>query len=309
MNNRLPPPAVSTSHPADREARLGVAYGLAAYGAWGLVPIYFKQVVHVDPLEVLVHRVIWSVALLALMLLLTGRFRDAVRAIAHKKTMLLLAGTTVLIAINWYLFIWAVGQNLVLQASLGYFINPLVNVLLGFVFLRERLRPLQTASVALAAGAVAYLTLSGGEFPWIALTLAMSFGFYGLLRKVARVGATAGLAAETTALLPAAIGYAVYLHMTGASVFANVSRYDDALLIAAGAVTTIPLLWFANAAKRLRLATLGFLQYIAPTGHFLLAVLVYRETFDLTRGISFVCIWTALGLYSFDTVRAQRRRP
>lgn len=290
-------------------ARTGVAYGLAAYIAWGTVPVYFKAVSHVSELEVIAHRVIWSVVLLVILLKVKGRWHEAVRSIADRRVIATLVGTTGLIALNWFLFIWAIGHDELLQASLGYFINPLINVLLGFVFLRERLRPMQTVSVALAGIVVLYLAFGGGEFPWIALTLATSFGLYGLLRKTVRVDALTGLTAETSMLFPFAAGYLVYLRAVGNGVFGATTISEDLLLMFAGVITSVPLLWFTNAAKRLRLATLGFLQYIAPTGQFLLAVLAYGEPFDRTRAISFACIWVALGLYSFDTLRAQRRQP
>ncbi len=289
-----------------RSARAGVIYGLAAYGWWGLVPIYFKLVVQVPAVEVLAHRVVWSVLLLAVWMRIRGRWRVAAVALRDRSTVLTLLGTTTLIAGNWYLFIWAVGHDRILQASLGYFINPLVNVLLGFVFLGERLRKWQTVSVALAAAGVIYLTVGYGRFPWIALILAGSFGSYGLLRKVAPVDALIGLTAETLLLLPLALAYLVYAGVGQHLTFGHGPRTLDLLLMAAGVVTAVPLLWFTNAAKRLRLATMGFLQYLAPTGHFLLAVIVYREPFVLDHAITFGCIWTALAVYSFDTVRAAR---
>ena len=294
----------SLSEPATRAARVGVAYGIVAYGWWGLVPIYFKAVATVPAVEVLAHRILWSVVLLAVWMRLRGRWPAAVAAMRSRRTVITLLATTVLIAGNWYVFIWAVANDHVLQASLGYFINPLVNVLLGFVFLGERLRTWQTLAVALAAAAVLYLTLVYGQFPWIALILAGSFGVYGLLRKTAKVDAPVGLTVETTLLLPLALAYLTYAGVEGELVFGARSRWMDLLLILAGAVTALPLLWFTNAVRRLRLATLGFLQYIAPTGHFLLAVGLYHEPFTAAHGITFGCIWTALVIYSIDTARS-----
>jgi len=284
-----------------------VAYGLSAYLVWGLVPIYFKAVAHIAPLEVVAHRVVWSVVLLVALNLVLGRGRAAVRAVAKRRTLLTLLGTTGLIAVNWYLFIWAVGHNLVLQASLGYFINPLVNVMLGFVFLGERLRPLQRVSVALAGLVVVALAVAGGAFPWIALTLAFSFGFYGLLRKTAPVDGLTGLTTETLLLLPAALAYIAYAGRTGVAAFSWDGWPDNALLIFSGVVTAIPLLLFTAGARRLRYATMGFMQYVAPTGHFLLAVFLYREPFDSIRALTFGMIWVALILYTVDTVRASRQ--
>jgi chloramphenicol-sensitive protein RarD len=291
-----------------RTARVGVGYGLLAYGWWGLVPIYFKAVETVPALEVLAHRIVWSVILLVVWLRIQGRWRVAASALRDRRTAITLLATTVLIAVNWYLFIWGVANDQVMQASLGYFINPLVNVLLGFVFLRERLRRWQTFSVALATVGVVYLTVGYGQFPWLALALAGSFGLYGLLRKTAPVDAPVGLTAETVLLLPMALAYLVYQFYVGSLTFGAESRTMDALLIFAGAVTALPLLWFTNSARRLRLATLGFLQYIAPSGHFLLALL-YGEPFTVEHAVSFGCIWTALAIYSVDTARgAQARR-
>jgi len=305
MNRRAPEP-VTASEELRRSARVGVAYGLAAYLSWGLVPIYFKAVARVAPLEVLAHRVIWSVTLLAALMLARRRFRLVLDAAGSRRTMMTLLGTTVLIACNWFMFIWAVANNHVLQASLGYYINPLVNVLLGVLFLKERLRPGQTVSVVLAATGVTFLALSYGRLPWIALMLAGSFGLYGLLRKTAPVGSLVGLTVETALLAPLAVGYALYLWFTENGSFACGDLGIDGLLAFAGVVTAVPLLWFTSAARRLRLTTMGFLQYLAPTGHFLLAVLAYREPFTAAQAVTFVCIWAALAIYSFDTVRASR---
>jgi chloramphenicol-sensitive protein RarD len=293
-----------------QRTRAGSALALAAYSWWGLVPIYFKAVAHVGALEVLAHRVVWSVPLLFGLAALQRRVRSGLEAVRTPLTALTLAATTTLIATNWFTFIWAVSSDRVLQASLGYYINPLVSVALGFVFLQERLRRLQTLAVILATIGVVYLTLSYGEFPGVALILAVSFGLYGLLRKTAKVDSVVGLGVETTVLLPLAIGYAVHLWLRGKMSFTSVSFGTDVLLIAAGAVTAIPLLCFTAAARRLRLATIGFLQYLAPTGHFLLAVVLYDEAFTIHHLICFAFIWTALGLYTWDTLvlRSRLRR-
>jgi chloramphenicol-sensitive protein RarD len=288
-------------------ARAGVMYGLAAYAWWGLVPIYFKAVAHVPAMEVLAHRIVWSVVLLAVLMRVYGRWRAAIESLRTRQTVITLCGTTLLLAVNWFTFIWAVAHEEVLQASLGYFINPLLNVLLGFVFLRERLRRWQTFSVALAAAGVTYLTISYGQMPYIALILATTFGFYGLLRKTAKVDALVGLTVETMLIGPFALAYLIYLGVGGVGLFGTVSLTTDGLLALAGVVTAVPLLWFANAARRLRLSTLGFLQYIAPSGHFLLAVVAYGEAFTVTHLITFTCIWIALAIYSIDTARAARR--
>jgi chloramphenicol-sensitive protein RarD len=283
---------------------MAVVYALGAYLSWGVIPSYFKLLTHVPPLVVLAHRVAWSVAFLSLLLSLQGRWGDVVRAIRNRRTLVLLSCSTVMIAVNWYVFIWAVSNGHVLYASLGYFINPLVNVLLGVAVLRERLRGGQVAAIALAAIGVGVLTISTGGVPWVALSLAFSFGFYGLLRKSADVGPLAGLSVETAILFPLAL-----LVTTGhapAAVLPNGTPHVDGrtfgLLATAGVVTAVPLLLFAAGAKRLRLTTLGFLQYLAPTCQFLLAVFAYHEPFRREQLVSFGFIWAALAAYTLASV-------
>lgn len=289
-----------------KQARVGVAYGLAAYMWWGLVPLYFKAVKDIAALEVLAHRVIWSVLLLSLLMWVFGKWRVAMGSLRSTRTVLILIGSTVLIAANWFIFIWAVANDRVLEASLGYFTNPLVNVLLGVVFLKERLTRWQTASVMLAATGVTYLAVFYGETPVVALALAFSFAFYGLLRKIVAVDALVGLTIETIFLLPLAILYAVYVAVAGSGSFMSASRADTVLLMMAGIVTAVPLLWFTNAARRLRLSTLGVLQYIAPSLQFLLAVAIFGESFTVHHMVTFALIWTALLIYSADAVRSTR---
>jgi len=292
--------------PRDRESTLGVIYGLAAFVWWGVCPLYFKAVAHVAPDEVLAHRVLWSLLLLLVLLKLRGRLPMLRQALTHGPTARTLALTSALISVNWFVFIWAVGRGFLLEASLGYFINPLVNVLLGFVFLGERLRRLQTVSVILAALAVTWLTLRVGRVPVIALTLAFSFGFYGLLRKTVRADGMTGLTAETLLLAPFAAAWLLHLEARDALAFVHRDLRTDLLLPAAGVVTALPLVWYANAARRLRYATVGFLQYAAPSLQFLLAVVAFGEPFTRTHLAAFACIWTALGLYSWDSWRALR---
>ena len=292
----------STPHAS---ARTGVIYGVAAYVLWGLVPIYFKAVKDVSVLEVLAHRIVWSTVFLVLLTLLWQSWRTAFAAMRSRRTVLTLCLTALLIAGNWYGFIWAVEHEIVMQASLGYFINPLVNVLLGFVFLREHLRRWQTLSVILAGVGVVFLTIEGGRFPSLALFLAFSFGFYALLRKTAPVDPLSGLTIETLILTPPAVAFLAYEMVQGQAAFGAVSLRLNFTLMAAGLVTAIPLLWFAAAARRLRLATLGFIQYVTPTGHFLLA-LAYGEEFARAHLVAFVCIWIALVIYSIDTALHSR---
>jgi chloramphenicol-sensitive protein RarD len=289
--------------PAGSEARIGFLYGAAAYLFWGLAIFYFKAVGRVAPMEILAHRILWSVPLLLAWLAARGRLGDLRAVLRAPRTIAILLVTTVLIAINWFVFIMAVESGRVVQASLGYYINPLLNVLLGMVFLGERLRPVQWVSVALAATGVAYLAVSFGSIPFISLILAGSFGLYGLLRKTVPADGPVGLAVETCLLLPVVLGFLIARAGRGEMAFLHVSRSIDVLLLLAGLVTTLPLLWFTNAVRRLRLATIGFLQYLSPSLQLLLAVLVYDEPFTRTHLVTFSCIWAALGLYSADALR------
>jgi chloramphenicol-sensitive protein RarD len=293
-------------HAEQAAARLGLLFGLGAYGLWGIIPIYFRFLMHLPVLEVLAHRILWSFVFLIALLILMRRFRDLPRVLCSRDVMLRLIASTVLIAINWYTYIYAVSVERVLEASLGYFITPLVNVLLGIVFLKERLRAVQLAGLLLAAGGVANLALRGSGVPWIALTLAGSFAFYGLLRKTAAVDATLGLFVETLLLAPVALGWLVVLQLRGASEALAAGPSSLLILAVAGLVTTVPLLLFAGAARRLRMATLGFLQYLAPSLQFVLAVAVFGEPFSRTQLTSFACIWLAVALYSYDSIRLYR---
>lgn len=277
--------------------------GLCAYLVWGFFPAYFKALAGAAPLEIVAHRIAWSALLLLLLSLLRNQSKELCNAFGNRRILLTLCGSTLLIATNWLVFIYAVERGEVLQSSLGYFINPLVCILLGFVFLGERLNRPQQASLLLAAGGVLYLALQGGEIPWIALVLAWSFGLYGLLRKIAQVDALTGLTVETLLLAPLATGYLLWLHGQGESAFLAGSLRHNLLLPLAGAVTALPLLCFAGAARRLRLATVGFLQYITPTLHFVLAVGLFAEPFSATHLVSFSCIWAGLVIYTADALR------
>jgi chloramphenicol-sensitive protein RarD len=285
---------------AQSQARLGLIYGISAYLAWGFAPLYFKLVAHVSPLLVLCHRIVWSVALLVVLVAWKRQGRQLIGVLKRKRAVAVLLLSTLLVASNWYQFIYAIGHDRVMEASLGYFINPLFSVFLGVVFLRERLRLGQTIALLLAMIAVGYLGIRGGQIPWLGLGLATSFGFYGLVRKTLAVEPLVGLMVETTLLLPAAL---IWLLWTGHQA---VPRPIDWLwLPMAGLVTAVPLLWFTNATKRLRLATIGFLQYIAPTGQFLLAAWCFGEPLDQERLQSFVLIWIALVVYTLDSWRSR----
>jgi chloramphenicol-sensitive protein RarD len=303
------PIADSAAALRQERARAGVIYGILAYGAWGLVPIYFHAVSSVPALEVLMHRVAWSVVLLSVLMFLRRQWGTAWAALRHRRTLLTLLLTSLFIAINWYLFIWTVEHDRIMESSLGYFINPLVNVLLGFVFLRERLRRLQILGLALAALGVATQTYLLGSLPVVSLVLAGSFGMYGLLRKTARVESLVGLTVETTILLPIALSYLIWAGVMGRGAFLTHTPGMDVLLVLAGVVTAVPLLWFAAAARRIQLTTMGFLQYLAPTGH-LFCALYYGETLEWQRLLSFGFIWIALVIYSIDAaMNRPGRRP
>lgn len=280
----------------------GVMFGVAAYAWWGIVAIYFKFVREVAPLEILAHRVIWSLAMLLLLVTFSRRWLSIGAVLRSRRSLLFLLASTLLIAVNWFVFIWAITRDHMVDASLGYFMNPLFSVVLGFVFLRERLRKVELASVALAAVAVIWLTISAGVFPWIAVALALSFGTYGLVRKLAGVASMEGLTIETAILLPVALAYLAYRSDAGILAFTNRSNALDLLLLAAGPITALPLLWFASAVRRLRLATVGLLQYISPSIQFTLAVLVYHEPLG-TRLPAFILIWTAIAIYTADNLR------
>ncbi|GAB3461428.1 EamA family transporter RarD [Azotobacter salinestris] len=287
--------------------RRGYLLGLTAYGIWGLFPLYFKTLSSIPAEEILVHRVLWS-ALCGLLLLQLWRHPGWWRELrAHPRRVAVLAGSSLLIACNWLLYVWAVNNGRMLETSLGYYINPLVNVLLGLLLLGERLRPLQWLAVGLAALGVLQQLWQLGSLPWISLVLAFSFGFYGLIRKQAPIAALPGLLVETWLLLPLALGW-LWLHPGASSAQDTFWSTSQALwLAAAGPVTLVPLLCFNAAARHLPYATLGFLQYLAPTLVLLLAVFVYGEPLERGRLLAFVCIWLGLAVYSLDIWRGLRQ--
>jgi chloramphenicol-sensitive protein RarD len=302
MNSEdLPPTA------ARHEAIAGVLYAGSAFLIWGLSPVYWKAMQSVPALEIVTHRVVWSFLFLAVLTLVQRRWGEFKDVLKTPRTLLILALTTLLVSCNWLLYIWAVNAGFMLQASLGYYINPLVNVLLGMVFLKERLRRPQALAVLLACAAVAYRTVSYGELPWIALTLGLTFGLYGLIRKVAPVSSLVGLTVETLLLAAPGIAYLVYLESQGTGALFQFGGSLDALLIGTGVFTAVPLLFFNLGARRINLSTVGLMQYIAPSGMFLLAVLVYEEPFTAAHVWTFLLIWTALAIYSIDSVRTYRR--
>jgi chloramphenicol-sensitive protein RarD len=296
-----------TTPPDPSEIRRGLGYGVAAYGLWGIVPLFWKLLAHVDPIEVLAHRVVWGM----LTFVITVHFARATptlrAALGDRRTLAVMMLTGTLLAINWGVFIGAVATDHLLDASLGYFINPLVSVALGTLVLRERLRRLQWIAITCALIGVALLTWQLARVPWISLVLAGSFGLYGLVRKTARVDSLVGSTIESVLLLPLALIWLAVLAAQGGGQLGRVGIAEHLLLVATGVVTAGPLLLFTSAARRLPLATVGFLQYLAPTGQFLLAVFLYDEPFERAQLLAFGFIWIGLLVFSLDLWRQQRR--
>jgi len=300
-------PAGGRLRPAGKKAAGGLLFGLVAYGYWGLMPVYFVAVQEVPPGELLAHRIVWCALLMVLVLAALRRWPDLVRCLSSRRLLGLLTVSSLLIASNWLLYILSVVTGRIVETSLGYFINPLFSVLLGVLFLRERLRPWQTVAVLLATAGIAYSVRSLGGVPWIALGLAGSFGLYGLVRKVADVEALTGLTVETLVLTLPAVGYLVWQAAQGNAVFGGVGATGQILVLASGVVTAIPLLCFGAAARRLPLSTLGFLQYVAPSMQLALAVWWYGEAFTVDHAISFGFIWAGLALFSAESILVRRR--
>jgi chloramphenicol-sensitive protein RarD len=290
----------------DRRTLAGILYALAAFGTWGLIaPVHFLAAV--PALEVLAQRIVWSTLLVVGIIAARGRWRELGRALTTRRSLLMLTLSALLVAGNWLVYIWAISTGQLVEASLGYFINPLVNVALGIVFLGERLRPLQVAACGLAAVGVLVLTVAGGTVPWIALALGISFGFYGLIRKTVRVDPLIGFSVESLLLVPFAATYVAALMAGGASVFLKGDWRLDLLLVLTSVTTSGPLIWFAAAAQRLKLSTVGLLQYLSPSCLLALGVLVYGEPFTAAKGVAFAAIWIALALYSADALAFARR--
>ena len=286
------------------ENRLGQIYAVLAFLFWGAIaPIYFKQVASVDPVEVLIHRIIWSFILLIPLIFITKQFNVLRTLIKDIKKIKYLAISTFFISINWLVFIWAVSNDKIMETALGYYINPLVNVLLGYLFFSERMTKNQYIAIFIALLAVVYQLITLGEIPLVSLILAFSFGFYGMIRKKINVGSIVGLFVETLILLPFALIYLYYIISNETISFLNSSEYISLMLSLGGAITIIPLLLFNGAATRMRLTTLGFFQYIGPSCAFLLALFVYNEEFNFDRLITFSLIWFALVIFSLDSLK------
>lgn len=282
----------------------GLIYGLQAYLIWGFFPVYFKLLRRIEPLEVVSHRIVWSVVFMLVMITCYNCWGGVKDAFYNKRVLLTLLASTLMITANWLTFIYAVAGGQLLQSSLGYFITPLVNVLLGVVFLGERLRRAQLLSLLFAVAGVVVLATHVGRTPWIAIILAFSMGLYGLLRKTVRVEPMAGLMVETLLTFPFALAYILWITVNGNAAFPEAIDKGALLLPLAGILTATPLILFSAAARTLKLSTMGFLQYITPSLQFALAVLIYKETFTSTHLITFSLIWIGLALYIIDAVRS-----
>jgi chloramphenicol-sensitive protein RarD len=282
--------------------------GIAAFTTWGLIPIYWKLLRDVPASEIIAHRFVWTCLFLVAVLTWQSRWPDVHAVLRSRRITLYCLSSGLAIALNWFFFIYAVNIGRIIETSLGYFMIPLVNVLLGSIFLRERLTRLQLLSVALASAAVLYLTFGYGQFPWIAMALCTTFGLYGLLRKKSGTAAIPGLFVETALLVPIALAYLFFLKTHDELRFGHGDWLLSILLLSTGIVTAVPLFWFGHAARYLRLTTLGFLQYLSPTGSFFLGVFLYHEPFTRAHLVTFSLIWIALTIFTFEAVTSWRRR-
>ena len=271
----------------------GILYALATYLLWAVLPIYWKQLHHVSAAQLIGHRIIWVFLMLLLVILFTGQ-RKTFREKLDAKTLKAHSLAALLLGTNWLIYVWAVNNGFIVESSLGYFINPLFSVLMGMIFLKEKLRPVQWIPLALATLGVLYLTFAYGRLPWIALGLALTFGFYGLLKKQSSLGSLYGLTLETGIIFIPALAYLIYITSTGEGAFLVVDAKTDLLLLGAGLTTAVPLLLFAKAVQRIPLTMIGLMQYIAPTGQFLIGILLYKEAFSSSQAIGFGLIWIAL---------------
>ncbi len=285
----------------------GVLYTIGAYLLWGFFPIYFKALYGVPPFQIMAHRVVWSFLFLLIFFIAQRDLRGLLTSL-NRRTLLIYLGAGVLLSTNWLVYVWAVNIGRVVESSLGYFINPLVSVSLGVIFLRERLRPIQWLPVALATAGVAYLTINYGEPPWIALVLAFTFGFYGLLKKIAPLGPRKGLTMETAMVFLPTLAFLIFSEIQGQGAFGHAGGLTTLLLMLSGVVTAIPLLLFAAGAQRVRLTTVGLLQFIAPTIQFLIGVFLYSEPFSRVSLVGFSLIWLALIIFTLENLYNNRTR-
>jgi chloramphenicol-sensitive protein RarD len=297
-----------TPQGVDKQSVQGVLFAVTAFSIWGVVPLYFKKLEDILPGEVLAHRILWTAVLLSIVLVVTRRIRNLAPLWQVPGVWQRVVIASALISANWLVFLWAVMNQRVLETSLGYFINPLVSVLLGVVFLSERLRAAQIAAVAIAAAAIGYLVIQYGTLPWVSLVLAFSFGLYGFMKKQIALDALNGLYAETLILSPFMLAYAVWITAQGEATFATGQPEYNLLLPLAGPLTLIPLTCFAAGARRVQLSTIGFIQYLAPSISFCLAVFVFHEAFGRAQLITFTLIWISLAIYTVDSLHASHMR-
>jgi len=283
----------------------GVLYATGAFVVWGVIPIYWKLLEHVGAVEIVMHRILWTLVFALAALSGWQRLPKLYAALSHRRSLAALTASAVMIAVNWGLFIWAVTVDRIIETSLGYYINPLVNFVLGAAFLGERLTRIQMIAVGLAMLGVVNQMVTLGYLPWVSLVLAVSFGIYGLIRKTVAVESLEGLTVESIILAPAALAYIVYLTLTKQGAFLQVDLFTDVNLVIAGPLTAIPLLLFAAGARRVRLSTIGFLQYIAPSIALLIAVFLYDEPFTTAHAVTFALIWSALALVSWEALRRE----
>ncbi|HBZ78928.1 MULTISPECIES: EamA family transporter RarD [Brevibacillus] len=281
----------------------GIFYAVAAYFAWGLLPLYWKLFQSMGAWEILAHRIVWSVLFVAIIIQVTKRWKTMWGSVTGGKMFAALAICSLLISANWLIYIWAVNNNQIMQTSLGYYMNPLFTVLLGVIFLKEKMHAGQWVALILAACGVLFVTFQYGEVPWIALSLAVTFAFYGLAKKLVKQEAMIGLAWETLFVAPIALGYLLMLQANGTETIATLAWWQMLLLALAGVATAMPLYWFAQAAVRLPLSIVGFIQYLSPTISLLTAVFLYKEPFTTTHLISFACIWSALIIFTASSMR------
>lgn len=282
------------------DSREGLALAAGAYTIWGIIPLYWRLLAHVPPFEIVIHRILWCAVVMLLFIIWQKRLRQILKALRVRRVLVTLMITSILIAINWGLYIWSVATNRLVEASLGYYIIPLVSIALGVLLLGERLSTLRIVAIGLAAIAVLVQTIMLGYFPWLALTLAVTFGSYGYLRKTVNMGAIDGLFVESMMLMPAGLGLIIYWGVQGTGAFLTVNPLTDFLLILAGPITAVPLAMFAGGARRVRLSTLGFLQYIGPSLTLVLATLLFGEHFTWVHAASFGCVWVALVLVALE---------
>jgi chloramphenicol-sensitive protein RarD len=289
------------------EVRLGTIHAGFSYLLWGLLPIYWKFLGHVNTQEILANRIFWSFVFMVIILLISRKWSLLVITVKgfakNRKQMYALTVASLLISVNWFIYIWAVNTNHLVEASLGYYINPLVSILLGMLVLKEKLNGYQYAAFLLAAIGVVIISISYGSFPWISIVLAVSFGLYGLAKKLINVDSAVGLTLETLVLTPISFAFIIFLMVKGSSSFLAINVTTDLLLIGAGAATAVPLLYFAKGAQKIPLSLLGFLQYIAPTLTLILGVFVYHEHFSKMQLLAFMFIWSALTLYSLSKTK------